>query len=79
MQESTLNIDLQLLWIDRWTWSFLLNGISLFLAYAFPFLTAQGSIHAGILGMVIWGSLGWRGWIPVVTYLLLGSMVTRLG
>nr|APP88583.1 hypothetical protein PCKR_823 [Paulinella micropora]AQX45350.1 hypothetical protein PFK_823 [Paulinella micropora] len=74
-----MNIGLQLLWIDRWAWSFLLNGISLFLAYTFPFLTAQGAIHSGILGMVIWGSLGWRGWIPVVTYLLLGSTVTKLG
>jgi uncharacterized protein (TIGR00297 family) len=36
-------------------------------------------VHAGILGTVLWGCLGPRGWLAVVGYLLLGSLVTRLG
>jgi uncharacterized protein (TIGR00297 family) len=28
---------------------------------------------------VLWGCLGWRGWLAVVAYLALGSLVTRLG
>jgi uncharacterized protein (TIGR00297 family) len=36
-------------------------------------------VHAGILGTLLWGALGPQGWLAVVLYLLLGSLVTRLG
>nr|AUG32676.1 hypothetical protein PLO_699 [Paulinella longichromatophora] len=79
MYDTSLHIDFNVLWLDRWVWASILNGVLLFLAYSIPVLTAQGSIHSGILGMLIWGSLGWRGWIPTVIYLFLGSIVTKLG
>ena len=42
-------------------------------------MTKSGWISAGILGTLLWGSLGWKGWISVVLYLLLGSLVTKIG
>ena len=42
-------------------------------------LFTVGWVHAGALGTILWGCLGWRGWVAVVAYLVLGSLVTRLG
>lgn len=44
-----------------------------------PLLTPSGWCHAALLGCVLLANLGWRGWLAVVLYLLLGSLVTRLG
>ena len=63
----------------QWREALLLNGLLIALAQRAPLLTKAGWVHAGILGTVLWGSLGWRGWLAVVFYLLLGSLVTRLG
>ncbi len=56
-----------------------LNGLLIALVQRLPLLTPAGWVHAGILGTLLWGCLGWRGWLAVVLYLLLGSLVTRLG
>jgi len=42
-------------------------------------MTKAGWISAGILGTVLWICLSWQGWLSVVIYLLLGSLVTKLG
>jgi uncharacterized protein (TIGR00297 family) len=42
-------------------------------------LTPAGLVHACILGVLIWGTLGWRGYLVVMFYFLVGSAVTRLG
>jgi len=42
-------------------------------------MTKGGWISAGILGTILWGCLSWQGWISVVIYLLLGSLVTKIG
>jgi len=42
-------------------------------------MTKSGWISAGILGTLLWGSLGWKGWMSVVLYLVLGSLVTKIG
>ena len=42
-------------------------------------LTRAGWVHAGILGTVLWGGIGWTAWLSVVAYLGLGSLVTKLG
>ena len=62
-----------------WIQALLLNGALIALAQRAPVLTAQGWIHAGALGTILWGCLGWQGWTGVVTYLILGSLVTRIG
>ena len=63
----------------QWRDALLLNGLLIALAQRAPLLTKAGWVHAGILGTLLWGSLGWSGWLAVVLYLLVGSLVTRLG
>ena len=65
--------------LQGWLVALLLNAVLIALAQRLPLLTRSGWIHAGILGTLLWGSLGWRGWLAVVVYLALGSLVTRLG
>ncbi|MEB3306933.1 MAG: DUF92 domain-containing protein [Cyanobacteriota bacterium] len=63
----------------RWLVAAGLNAVLIALAGRAPLLTAAGWAHAGALGTLLWGCLGWRGWLAVVSYLALGSLVTRLG
>ena len=64
---------------NEWVFAFVINGLLIFLAQRLPLLTPKGWFHAGALGTILWGCLGWQGWLSVVVYLLLGSLVTRLG
>ena len=63
----------------HWLIALALNGVLIALAQRAPLLTPAGWSHAAALGTILWGCLGWRGWLAVVLYLLLGSLVTRLG
>jgi len=63
----------------HWLIALALNAGLIALAQRAPLLTPAGWVHAGILGTLLWGSLGWRGWLAVVAYLAFGSLVTRLG
>ena len=65
--------------LATWALALALNAGLIALAQRAPLLTRAGWIHAGALGTVLWGCLGWRGWLAVVAYLALGSLVTRLG
>jgi uncharacterized protein (TIGR00297 family) len=58
-----------------------LNSILLLVATIIPkkLLTNAGAIHAWSLGVIIWGTLGWRGYVVVMFYFLVGSAVTRIG
>lgn len=40
--------------------------------------TPSGLFHAWALGVMLWGSLGWRGWSTCVLYLIAGSCVTKV-
>ena len=62
-----------------WLLALVLNGVLIAIAQRLPLLTPAGWCHAAILGTILWGSLGPRGWLAVVVYLLVGSLVTRLG
>ncbi|MGB1022539.1 MAG: TIGR00297 family protein [Synechococcus sp.] len=62
-----------------WIQALLLNTVLIAVAQRAPLLTPAGWLHAGALGTILWGCLGWRGWVAVVAYLVLGSLVTRLG
>ena len=65
---------------DQWSIALIVNFLLIFLAQSrIPLLTKSGWLHAGILGTLIWGCLGWTGWFSVVFYLFLGSLVTKLG
>jgi len=41
-------------------------------------LTTSGLVHAWALGVMLWSSLGWRGWTTGVLYLVGGSIVTKV-
>lgn len=58
-----------------------LNTVLLAIAYFAPkkLLTPAGYIHAWILGVILWGTLGWRGYAVMMFYFLVGSAVTRIG
>ncbi|MBD2436534.1 TIGR00297 family protein [Nostoc sp. FACHB-110] len=58
-----------------------LNSTLLGLAWFAPkkLLTPAGLFHAWVLGVLIWGTLGWQGYLVVMFYFLVGSGVTRVG
>ena len=62
-----------------WIQALLLNAVLIALAQRTSVLTPAGWVHAAALGTILWGCLGWAGWLAVVIYLILGSLVTRLG
>ena len=41
-------------------------------------LTPSGLVNAWILGVLLWSTLGWRGWSTCVLYLVAGSAVTKV-
>jgi uncharacterized protein (TIGR00297 family) len=57
------------------------NSILLIVATVIPkkLLTPAGLLHAWALGVIVWGTLGWRGYGVVMFYFLVGSAVTRIG
>ena len=65
--------------LQHWLAALLINALLIAAAQRLPLLTRAGWVHAGVLGTLLLGSLGWRGWWAVVLYLALGSLVTRLG
>tara|TARA_B100000700_G_C14979356_1_gene825550 strand:- start:320 stop:1060 length:741 start_codon:yes stop_codon:yes gene_type:complete len=64
---------------SQWIYAFIINFTLILLAKEFPLLTKPGWYNAGILGTILWGCLGWKGWLSVVIYFLLGSFVTKIG
>ncbi|MFN9546198.1 MAG: TIGR00297 family protein [Cyanobacteriota bacterium] len=64
---------------SHWLAALAINALLIAIAQRAPLLTPAGWAHAGILGTVLWGSLGVQGWLAVVAYLALGSAVTKLG
>lgn len=64
-----------------WMIAVLLNGVLIAIAAIAPkkLLTPAGLIHAGILGVILWGTLGWQGYGVMMFYFLAGSAVTRIG
>ncbi len=67
------------LFLNSFTIGFIINFFLIFVFRRYPIMTKGGWMSAGILGTLLWGSLGWKGWISVVLYLLLGSLVTKIG
>ena len=65
--------------LNPWWVGLLVNGGLILLLHRLPVLTPRGWVHGGALGTLLWGTMGWPGWLTVVLYLGLGSAVTRLG
>jgi uncharacterized protein (TIGR00297 family) len=66
---------------NPWLVAIGLNSILLLVAIVIPkkLLTPAGLLHAWCLGVIVWGTLGWRGYGVVMFYFLVGSGVTRIG
>lgn len=66
---------------NPWLVGVVLNTIFLSLVWFAPkkLLTPAGILHAWLLGVLIWGTLGWQGYVVVGFYFLVGSGVTRIG
>lgn len=66
---------------NPWLVAVALNTVLLAIAWVAPkkLLTPAGLVHAWVLGVLIWGTLGWRGYLVVMFYFLVGSAVTRIG
>ncbi|MDJ1175126.1 TIGR00297 family protein [Roseofilum capinflatum] len=66
---------------NPWMIAVILNTVLLTIVALAPkkLLTLAGVIHAWILGVLVWGTLGWPGYAVVGFYFLVGSGVTRIG
>jgi len=64
-----------------WIVAIALNTILGVIALLLPrkVLTTAGICHAWVLGIIVWGCLGWQGYIVILSYLIIGSGVTRIG
>jgi uncharacterized protein (TIGR00297 family) len=58
-----------------------LNSVLAAIAWFAPkkLLTPAGLLHAWALGVILWGTLGWQGYLVMMFYFLVGSAVTRIG
>ena len=54
-----------------WIQALLVNTVLIALAQRTSVLTRSGWVHAAALGTILWGCLGWSGWLAVVAYCLL--------
>lgn len=67
--------------LNPWLVAIGLNTVLVPIAWFAPkkLLTPAGLFHAWVLGVLIWGTLGWQGYLVVMFYFLVGSGVTRIG
>ncbi|GAX39837.1 hypothetical protein NIES4075_07960 [Tolypothrix sp. NIES-4075] len=67
--------------LNPWLVGIGLNTVLLGVAFIAPkkLLTPAGLLHAWFLGVLLWGTLGWQGYVVVMFYFLVGSAVTRIG
>lgn len=65
-------------WSNSWAIALVLNTLLLIFALISPkkLLTPVGNLNGAILGILVWGTLGWRGYLIVMLFFLLGSGLT---
>ncbi|MEG4963289.1 MULTISPECIES: TIGR00297 family protein [unclassified Microcoleus] len=80
MQNSELFFN-YLSWSNPWLVAIALNTVLLAIGIIAPkkLLTPAGQFHGWVLGVLIWGCLGWQGYAVVMFYFLVGSGVTSIG
>lgn len=67
--------------LTPWLLALALNTVLAVIAFIAPkkLLTPAGIIHGWFLGVLLWGSLGWQGYLVMIFYFLVGSAVTKVG
>ena len=70
-----------MLLLKSWLIALLLNTVLIAIAWILPkkLLTPLGYLNAWVLGVIVWGTLGWQGYTVVMFYFLVGSAVTKIG
>ena len=68
-------------WSNPWAIASTVNIVLLGIAWFLPkkLLTSFGYLNALVLGVIVWGTLGWRGYLIVMLFFLLGSALTFVG
>ena len=66
---------------NPWLLAVLINTILIAIAFAVPkkLLTPAGYANAWLLGVIVWGALGWRAYAVTLFYFFVGSAVTKVG
>ena len=66
---------------NAWIVATALNTVLIAIAFLLPkkLLTPAGYANAWLLGVIVWGTLGWRAYAVVLFYFLVGSAVTKVG
>ncbi|BAQ64732.1 TIGR00297 family protein [Geminocystis sp. NIES-3709] len=66
---------------NSWIIAIIINSILIIIALISPkkLLTVMGYLNAWVLGVIVWGSLQWQGYIIVMFYFLVGSGITKVG
>lgn len=66
---------------NPWTIALTINVVLLGIAWFLPkkLLTPFGYLNALVLGILVWGTLGWRGYLIVMLFFLFGSAITFVG
>ncbi|PSB04420.1 TIGR00297 family protein [Merismopedia glauca] len=66
---------------NPWLVAVSINTVLLGLALVLPrkLLTTAGIWNGWLLGVLVWGTLGWQGYAVVLFYFLVGSLVTKIG
>jgi uncharacterized protein (TIGR00297 family) len=74
-------MPISLLLANPWLQAIAVNTVLLAIAFLAPkkLLTPMGYLHAWLLGVIVWGCLGWPGYGVVMFYFLVGSGVTKIG
>ncbi len=66
---------------NPWILALVVNSILCGIAWFLPkkLLTPFGYLNALVLGVIVWGSLSWRGYLIVMFFFLWGSAITFVG
>ncbi len=66
---------------NPWLAAIALNTVLIAIAFLLPkkLLTPAGYGNAWILGVIVWGALGWRAYAITLFYFFVGSAVTKVG
>ena len=66
---------------NPWLIAIALNTLLMSLAFISPkkLLTPMGYLHAWVLGVIVWGCLGWQAYAVILVYFAAGSAVTKVG
>ena len=68
-------------WQNPWLVATAINTVLVGIALVSPkkLLTPMGYLHAWVLGVILWGCLGWQAYFVTLVYFAAGSAVTKVG